>query len=104
MRELAAVDNELIAMCGAYCGSCGWKEKTGCGGCKACKGDMFWGECSVAKCGYQKGFSHCGVCPELPCEALQGIFDDAEHGDEGERLANLKAWARGENTFVKLPR
>jgi hypothetical protein len=28
--------------------------------------------------------------------------DNPEHGDKGERLANLKAWARGEDSYVKL--
>jgi len=33
---------------------------------------------------------------------LQEAFDNPEHGDKGERLANLKAWARGEDSYVKL--
>ncbi len=33
---------------------------------------------------------------------LQELFDNAEHGNNGERLANLKAWAKGEDTFIKL--
>ncbi len=44
------MDIEQIGMCGAYCGVCEWKEKTSCPGCQASKGNLFWGECAVAKC------------------------------------------------------
>ncbi len=96
------MDKEQIGMCGAYCGVCNWKDKTNCPGCQARKGDMFWGECAVAKCCLEKSISHCGHCAELPCNVLQEFFDSPEHGDNGERLANLKAWARGENTFIEI--
>ncbi|MCK4851467.1 MAG: DUF3795 domain-containing protein [Phycisphaerae bacterium] len=95
------MDKEQIGMCGAYCAVCDWKEKTNCPGCQARKGDMFWGECAVAKCCCEKGINHCGLCEKLPCNTLQAFFDHPEHGDKGGRLVNLKAWARGDNTFVK---
>jgi len=63
---------------------------------------MFWGECLVAKCSLEKGYNHCGECSELPCDKLQSAFDDSEHGDNGERLINLKAWANGEETYQEL--
>ena len=96
------MDRQMIGICGAYCGVCEWKEKTGCAGCQANQGNMFWGESGVAKCAIEKGFEHCGLCPELPCAMLQECFDHPEHGDQGERLANLQAWARGENTVLEL--
>ncbi len=96
------MDNSQIGMCGAYCGVCDWKEKTGCKGCQTHKGDMFYGTCDVAKCCTSKGYLHCGVCPELPCEKLEAAFNNPEHGDNGERLANLKLWAEGENKFIEL--
>lgn len=96
------MDRNLIAMCGAYCGDCEWKEKTGCPGCKACKGTMFWGECGIAKCCVEKGHEHCGLCEGLACADLQAAFDMPEHGDNGERLSNLKAWAAGKNEYIKL--
>ena len=40
--------------------------------------------------------------PDLPCDALRQAYDHPEHGDQGERLANLQAWARGEESFIKL--
>lgn len=96
------MDKDQIGMCGAYCGVCNWKEMTGCQGCQFHKGQMFYGTCAVAKCCSSKGLLHCGLCPELPCDALQQAFDHPEHGDNGERLANLKAWAKGEDTFIEL--
>jgi len=96
------MDQQLMAMCGAYCGTCEWRPKTSCPGCLALGGKMFWGTCEVAKCAVDKGLEHCGLCPEVPCATLQGYFDNPEHGDNGERLANLKAWARGEQTYREL--
>ena len=96
------MDRELIGMCGAYCGACQWKDKTNCPGCKASKGAVFWGRCAVATCCLAKGRDHCGLCPQLTCSTLQEYFDNPEHGDNGERLANLKAWAKGEHAFIKL--
>ena len=96
------MDTDMIGMCGAYCGICEWRPRTNCAGCQASKGDMFWGVCSVAKCCVSRGFTHCGECPELPCDELQAAFDHPEHGDRGERLINLKAWAAGGSTYVAL--
>lgn len=96
------MDRKLIAMCGVYCGECNWSEKTNCLGCQINKGDMFWGECSVAKCCVDKGLEHCGLCSGFPCKVLQEAFDNPEHGDNGERLANLKSWAAGKDSYIKL--
>lgn len=101
-REMKHMDRTMIAYCGSYCGACEWKDKIGCPGCKACQGNVFWGECDKAKCCIEKGFCHCGECPELPCEKLRGLFDDPEHGDKGVRLRNLKNWASGNHTYEKL--
>ena len=96
------MDRQQIGMCGAYCGVCDWKEKTDCPGCQMAKGSMFWGECAVAMCCREKGLAHCGLCSDLPCEILQEAFDNPEHGDNGERLANLRAWAKGKDAFVEI--
>jgi hypothetical protein len=96
------MDQALIGMCGAYCGTCEWRAKTGCTGCLASGSKMFWGVCDVAKCAIAKGHPHCGLCPEVPCATLQGFFHDPEHGDSGERLANLRTWARGELSYREL--
>lgn len=96
------MDKELIAYCGAYCGVCEWREKTGCKGCKANGGDMFWGQCDKAKCCIEKNIGHCGDCADMPCQKLQELFDDPEHGDEGVRLRNLQNWKNGDYVYEKL--
>ncbi|MFC1737159.1 DUF3795 domain-containing protein [Candidatus Hydrogenedentota bacterium] len=96
------MDKQQIGMCGAYCGICEWKEKTNCPGCQTREGYMGQWECDVAKCCHGKGLLHCGLCPDLPCAILQQAFDHPEHGDCGERLANLKNWARGDKTILEL--
>lgn len=92
----------MIGMCGTYCEVCEWKEKTSCPGCQACQGKPFWGECSIAKCSINNGYNHCGHCSNLPCVKLQDAFNNEEHGDNGERLINLKNWASGKETYLKL--
>jgi hypothetical protein len=96
------MDKEFIGMCGAYCGFCEWKEETNCLGCQTCKGEMFWGQCKVAHSCTEKGYLHCGLCSDLPCSELQKAFDNPEHGDHGERLANLKNWTKGNETIIRL--
>jgi len=96
------MDQSLVAMCGDYCGNCEYREKMNCPTCRVVKGRMFWGTCDVAVCCSGKGLQHCGLCDEMPCEKLQAVFANPEHGDNGERLANLKAWAQGETTVLKI--
>ncbi len=96
------MDKNMIAYCGAYCGVCEWREKTGCKGCKANQGVMFWGECDKAKCCIEKGLAHCGECSQLPCQKLKDLFNDPEHGDHGVRLSNLKNWKDGNDTYAEL--
>ena len=96
------MDRNMIAYCGAYCGVCEWKDKIGCKGCKANAGPMFWGECDKACCCIEKGFAHCGECPDLPCQKLQELFDDPEHGDRGVRLRNLMHWKAGDSVYEEL--
>lgn len=98
------MDMHLTGMCGAYYGVCEWRAKTNCPGCLASRSKMFWGVCEVARCAIEKGYQHCGLCPDVPCATLQGFFDNPEHGDNGERLANLKAWADGQCIYVELTR
>ena len=96
------MDRNMIAYCGAYCGVCEWKDKIGCKGCKANAGTMFWGECDKACCCIEKGFAHCGECPDLPCQKLQELFDDPEHGDRGVRLRILMHWKAGDSVYEEL--
>ena len=102
MKKEKEVDCTKIAMCGAYCGTCEWMPKTNCPGCVPAKGKMFWGVCQIAKCVIGKGIEHCGMWPEVPCKDLQNLFADPVHGDNGERLHNLRVWTRGEETYQEL--
>lgn len=95
---------EMMAYCGTWCGSCEWREKTGCKGCKLQEGRLFWGSCAVASCAIGKGLQHCGECALLPCETLQAAFDHPEHGDNGERLANLLNWKNDIESMLKVTR
>jgi hypothetical protein len=96
------MDKQMMGMCGTYCGVCQWREKTNCPGCQACHGMPFWGECLIAKCSINKGYNHCGHCTNLPCEKLQKAFNNKEHGDNGERLINLKNWKMGKEDYLVL--
>ena len=96
------MDKSLIAFCGAYCGVCEWKEKVGCKGCKASGGTMFWGECNKAQCCIEKNLEHCGECGDMPCQMLQELFDDPEHGDRGERHRNLQTWKQSNYVYEEL--
>lgn len=96
------MDRSMIAYCGSYCGSCEWKDKLGCKGCKASAGKMFWGQCEKAACCIFKGYEHCGECPEVPCEELRLLFGDPEHGDKGVRMRNLINWKAGNDVYEKL--
>lgn len=96
------MDKNMIAYCGTYCGVCEWKKLTGCNGCKANAGKMFWGECDKAKCCISKGLDHCGQYENLPCEMLRDLFNDPEHGDGGARLRNLQNWKNGIFSYEKL--
>jgi hypothetical protein len=84
--------NDLAARCGIYCGDCDYREKMNCPGCSAATGKMFWGKCEVALCCMDKGLDHCGLCPDFPCDTLRGFADDAEQGDDGQRIRNARAW------------
>ena len=96
------MDKNMIAYCGAYCETCQWKDKTNCPGCKACESEMFWGKCDKATCCMEKGYDHCGLCSELPCDMMKSLFEDKEHGDDGMRMRNLNNWAKGNYIFMTL--
>ena len=91
--------DELLSVqsyCGLLCNGCTYRKSHGCGGCVETKGNPFHGECPIAKCCQDKGFSHCGECTDIPCEQLrQYSYDDAEHGDNppGARISICRTWA-----------
>ncbi len=85
--------------CGLLCTQCDYKESSNCGGCVQTSGNPFHGTCPVALCCQEKGFHHCGQCPDLPCEQLYAYsYLDTEHGDSppGARVELLRQWAAAE--------
>lgn len=51
----------------------------------------------MAQCCQEKGFYHCGECPELPCELLWSYTCDPEQGDtpHGARVEQCRIWRCG---------
>jgi len=93
--------DELLTVqsrCGLLCKWCKYKEPMKCPGCVALNGKASWCDdyCDVSKCCVDRGYSHCGECPECPCDDLRGLsYGDDEHNDkpEGARIEVCKAWA-----------
>ena len=84
----------IDSRCGLHCTTCTYKEPCGCGGCIETNGHPFHGACRVAQCCQEKGFYHCGECPELPCELLWSYTCDPEQGDtpHGARVEQCRIW------------
>ena len=79
--------------CGIVCAGCEYQESMGCKGCLNIS-KPFWGEfCPVKDCCEGKGFEHCGLCPDIPCQLLTDFAYDKEQGDEGKRIETCLAWA-----------
>jgi|GEM_PF-519009 len=117
--------NQLLTVqsrCGLLCDFCDYKKSHNCGGCIETGGHPFHGECPVAMCCQEKGYTHCGECDNLPGECADpnctkidanGFFEcsgcentscdklfpysykDPDHGDNppGARIAICRAWA-----------
>ena len=80
-----------MARCGLDCDACEYRESTHCPGCRAlADGRPFWGECRVALCALGKGYGTCVECPVMPCDTLTAFSYDAEQGDNGQRIENLR--------------
>lgn len=88
--------------CGLLCGSCSFREQTGCPGCVRME-KPFWAECCPVKsCCESKEHPHCGVCGSFPCALLHRFAYDMEQSDNGQRIAQCKAW-REENAAGMVP-
>ncbi len=93
------VTDMVDSRCGLHCTGCGYKKTCNCGGCIETEGRPFHGECPVAKCCQEKGFLHCGQCPDIPCDMLTDYSCDPEHGDtpHGARIEQCRAWHSADN-------
>jgi len=92
--ELLTVQSQ----CGLLCNGCPYKISHGCAGCIALNGNPFWGECPVAKCCQDKGYTHCGECGDMPCDILNDFScGESEHSDRpaGSRIEICRAWKFG---------
>lgn len=91
---ISAADT-VQSRCGLLCHGCSFKESCGCKGCIESMGNPFHGACPIALCCQEKGFKHCGQCPQMPCQKLREYsIEDKAHGDNppGARLEMLKRW------------
>ncbi len=78
-----------LSYCGIDCDACSYRESVNCETCRAYKGDIWHGTCTVAKCVLGRGLEDCGQCDDFPCKMLIDFSYDETHGDGGERIRNL---------------
>jgi hypothetical protein len=79
-----------LAYCGLDCQTCTYRETSNCPGCQASKGHLFWENCPLASCCIEKELAHCSDCERFPCEQLTAFAFDKDHGDNGQRIDNLR--------------
>lgn len=78
--------------CGVCCNSCQRKEQVHCKGCTEMKQPFWGGDCGVKSCCEGRGFDHCGVCPDFPCEVLSTM--GVEEGfDPAPKIEQCRIWA-----------
>ncbi len=96
---------EYAAVCGTFCGHCGFSESKSCAGCLAQNGHMFWGTCERYLCCVEKRqLEHCGWCEDFPCHWFdwnpEGVDEATFAGNRERNINNLlrrrevgtKAW------------
>ena len=83
----------IDSRCGLHCTTCTYKEPCGCGGCIETNGHPFHGACPVAQCCQEKGFYHCGECPDFPCEMEASMGTDMGF-DAEPRLKQCREWTK----------
>lgn len=85
----------IDSRCGLHCTDCAYRIPCSCDGCIESNGHPFHGACPVALCCQSKVYTHCGECPDIPCELLYAYSVlDPDHGDNppGARIAQCKRW------------
>jgi hypothetical protein len=84
--------NDIIqSRCGLLCAELPCRKQFSCAGCVNIATPA-WGNCKIKSCCEAKNLSHCGQCPDFPCEQLKGFSYDKEHGDNGKRIEQIRAW------------
>lgn len=79
--------------CGLLCSECSYKEPNNCPGCLNAHGNMFHGECKMAKCCESRNLAHCGKCTDFACKMIVDLASDPVHGDNGKIIDRLKQWS-----------
>jgi len=91
----------IESRCGILCSQCEFIEKCG-GGCIAIS-KPFWGDsCPVKDCCEGRNHSHCGQCPNFPCDLLNEFAYDKEEGDNGKRIETCRMWANYDGKTSRL--
>jgi len=73
---------QVLSVCGLLCDQCEYFNNH-CKGCQAVRGSTFWAQeafpdkiCPLYQCAVmERGYSHCGYCPELPCKRYIDLRD-----------------------------
>ena len=86
---------DLATVCGLCCSTCNFAGKLCKEPCSVAKGKMRWGQCQIYTCCAEKGFEHCGLCPDFPnCKPMIDIeMIEKKMGipiDNKIRMENLK--------------
>jgi hypothetical protein len=90
-----AVNRDLLAPCGLYCGVCGihiahrddntkFKERLAplygvevkdiqCNGCQSDEPFTYCRACAIKSCTREKGYEGCHQCAEFPCQHIEGF-------------------------------
>jgi len=100
------MNDELVAPCGAYCGTCTFlnrEQKPSCLGCGNQDGRLFWGKCRLYTC-VKNRVEHCGVCEEFPCDLFVDQFDPAHGQKSAFTRAGLLAYRKrvGTQKFIEM--
>jgi len=97
---------QVLSVCGLLYDQCEYFNSS-CTGCQAVQGSTFWAQeafsdkiCPLYQCSVMdKGYSHCGQCPELPCKNYTDLRDPNISEEEynqsiKERVSRLRQMAK----------
>jgi len=101
------MDENLLAPCGSYCGTCEFlnkEEKPNCSGCGNQGGHPFWGECKLHACARKHRVNHCADCEDFPCELFVNQFDPAHGQKSAFTRAGLLAYRKkaGTEKYIEM--
>lgn len=80
--------------CGVRCSCCERKTQVNCRGCLYMEQPLGKEECLVKACCENRGFTHCGKCPDFPCQILRHM-GAGEGFSPAEKIEQCRRWAAG---------